>query len=98
MADGIKDKVAIIGMGCIRFGERWDKSEDDLVVDAVKLALEDSGVEHKDVEAAWFGTQFSGMTGLKLNMPAKFQYIPCTRFVYIVDILRLGYLRRFYRQ
>jgi acetyl-CoA C-acetyltransferase len=79
MADGIKDKVAIIGMGCVKFGERWDKSENDLIVDAVKLALEDSGVEHEDIEAAWFGTQFSGMTGLKLNMPMKFQYIPATR-------------------
>ena len=24
MATGIKDKVAIIGMGCSQFGERWD--------------------------------------------------------------------------
>jgi len=24
MASGIRDKVAIIGMGCARFGERWD--------------------------------------------------------------------------
>ena len=79
MADGIKDKVAIIGMGCVKFGERWDKGENELVVDAVKLCLEDAGVEHKDIQAAWFGTQFSGMTGLKLNMPMKFQYIPVTR-------------------
>ena len=78
-AEGIRDKVAIIGMGCIKFGEIWDKGEDDLIVDAVKLALEDSGLEHKDIEAAWLGTQFSGTTGLKLNMPMKFQYIPVTR-------------------
>ena len=25
MAEGIKDKVAIIGMGCTKFGELWDK-------------------------------------------------------------------------
>ena len=24
MASGIRDKVAILGMGCSRFGERWD--------------------------------------------------------------------------
>jgi len=23
MAEGIRDKVAILGMGCTRFGERW---------------------------------------------------------------------------
>ena len=30
MADGIKDKVAIIGVGCTKFGERWDASAGDL--------------------------------------------------------------------
>ena len=33
MASGIRDKVAIIGMGCSRFGERWDCGPDDLMVD-----------------------------------------------------------------
>ena len=32
--ESIKDKVAIIGMGCTKFGELWDKSEDDLLVEA----------------------------------------------------------------
>jgi len=36
---GIRDRVAIIGMGCTRFGERWDRSADDLVVDAVTEAV-----------------------------------------------------------
>ena len=26
MAEGVKDKIAIIGMGCTKFGERWDAS------------------------------------------------------------------------
>src|ERR1700756_4981224 len=30
MATGIKDKVAIIGMGCSRFGERWDAGTEAL--------------------------------------------------------------------
>jgi acetyl-CoA C-acetyltransferase len=79
MAEGIKDKVAVIGMGCIKFGELWNKAEDDLIVDAVKKAYEDSGLSEKDIQAAWFGTQFSGMTGLKLNMAMKLQYKPVTR-------------------
>ena len=29
---GIKDRVAIVGMGCTQFGEHWDKSADDLLV------------------------------------------------------------------
>ena len=34
MAKGIRDKVAIIGMGCSRFGERWDAGPDDLMLEA----------------------------------------------------------------
>ena len=32
---GIRDRVAIVGMGCTTFGEHWDKSTDDLLIDAV---------------------------------------------------------------
>ena len=31
---GIKDQVAIVGMGCTPFGEHWDKGADDLLIDA----------------------------------------------------------------
>ncbi len=31
---GIRDRVAIVGMGCTRFGELWDKGVDDLLTDA----------------------------------------------------------------
>ena len=34
MPSGIKDKVAILGMGCSRFGERWDANAEDLMVEA----------------------------------------------------------------
>ena len=43
MARGIKDKVAILGMGCSKFGERWDKEADDLMVEAFEEALKDAG-------------------------------------------------------
>jgi acetyl-CoA C-acetyltransferase len=75
----IKDKVAIVGMGCTKFGERWDKSVDDLICDATYEAFEDAGVEPKDIEAAWLGTVFSGQTALSLSAPLKLQYIPVTR-------------------
>ena len=75
----IKDKVAIIGMGCTKFGELWDKSVDDLIIDAAYEACEDAGIELKDIEAAWLGTVFSGQTALSLSSPLKLQYIPVTR-------------------
>jgi acetyl-CoA C-acetyltransferase len=75
----IKDKVAIIGMGCTKFGELWDKSVDDLITDAAYEACEDAGVDLKEMEAAWLGTVFSGQTALSLSSPLKLQYIPVTR-------------------
>ena len=56
MASGIKDKVAIIGMGCSRFGERWDMGGEDLMVEAFTECLADAGIEKKDIQAAWLGT------------------------------------------
>ena len=56
MALGIKDKVAIIGMGCTRFGERWDMGGEELMVEAFTECLADAGIEKKDIQAAWVGT------------------------------------------
>ena len=54
---GIADKVAIVGMGCTKFGERWGEGPEDLLVEAAQEAFEDAGVEAKDIDAAWFGPQ-----------------------------------------
>ena len=50
-SNGIRDKVAIVGMGCTAFGEHWDKSVDDLLVEAVKEASTTSGIPLADVDA-----------------------------------------------
>src|SRR6202167_1651883 len=76
---GIKDRVAIIGMGCTKFGEHWDKGPDDLLVDAASQAYESAGVEPNDVDAYWLGTMGSGISGLTLSEPLKIQYKPVTR-------------------
>ena len=47
MATGIKDKVAIIGMGCSKFGERWDAGTEQLLTEAFGEALKDAGVREK---------------------------------------------------
>ena len=56
MAKGIKDKVAILGMGCSKFGERWDKEADNLMVEAYTEAIADAGIDTKQIEAAWLAT------------------------------------------
>ena len=45
MAKGIRDKVAIIGMGCSRFGERWDCGPEELMLESYTEALADAGIE-----------------------------------------------------
>ncbi|MGQ9556549.1 MAG: acetyl-CoA acetyltransferase [Desulfurispora sp.] len=76
---GIKDRVAIVGMGCTRFGEHWDKSLEDLMVEAAYEAYASAGVEPGDIEAYWFGTCNSGFCGITLSGPLKIQYKPVTR-------------------
>jgi acetyl-CoA C-acetyltransferase len=76
--ESIKDKVAIVGMGCTKFGENWNKSVDDLIIDAAHEAYQDAGVEQKDIQAAWFGTTRL-ITGENLAGVLKFDYIPVTR-------------------
>jgi len=62
MATGIKDKVAIIGMGCTRFGELWDTNAEDLIIDAFVECLEDAGIEKKEIQAAWWGCHYRDNT------------------------------------
>ena len=32
--ESIKDKAAIVGMGCVKFGENWGQSLEDMIIDA----------------------------------------------------------------
>jgi acetyl-CoA C-acetyltransferase len=83
MATGIKDKVAIIGMGCTKFGERWDVGAEELMVEAFEECIEDAGIEKKDIGAAWFGSCMDevnvGKSALPLSLALRLPMIPVTR-------------------
>ncbi|HIF08781.1 MAG TPA: acetyl-CoA acetyltransferase [Sneathiellales bacterium] len=83
MASGIKDKVAILGMGCSKFGERWDKNADDLIVEGFQEAIADAGIERDQIDAAWFATAIEevhvGKSGVPLAEALGLDYIPVTR-------------------
>jgi len=83
MATGIRDKVAIIGMGCSQFGERWDCGPDDLMVEAFGEALKDAGIERDRIDAAWLGVFFdeqnTGKSALPMSMALRLPNIPVTR-------------------
>ncbi|MEM9037912.1 MAG: acetyl-CoA acetyltransferase [Actinomycetota bacterium] len=78
-SNGIKDQVAIVGMGCTPFGEHWDRSLDDLMVDATQEAFTSSGISQDQIDAYWFGTLGSGVSGLTLSRPLNIDYKPVTR-------------------
>ncbi len=76
---GVRDKVAIVGMGCTRFGEHFDKGLDELLLEATDEALASAGVARDDVDAFWLGTAQSGMSGLLLSRPLHLVGKPVTR-------------------
>ena len=83
MATGIKDKVAILGMGCSRFGERWESGAEELMVEAFNEAIGDAGVDVSEIDAAWFSTHYEeinvGKGGLPLSIALRLPNIAVTR-------------------
>jgi acetyl-CoA C-acetyltransferase len=83
MAIGIKDKVAILGMGCSKFGERWDAGSPELMAEAFEESLADAGIERGQIEAAWFGCWGDGINVGNSSIPAamalRLDGIPVTR-------------------
>jgi len=83
MASGIKDRVAIIGMGCARFGERWNDDAETLMVEAFDEATKDAGVDVSQIDAAWLGVGFDaqniGPSGIPLSMALRLPNIAVTK-------------------
>ena len=79
MPGSIKDRVAIAGMSCTNFGELWNDSANDLMVEAAYGAYEDAGIEPEDIQAVFLGTVISGLNGMTISEPLRLQYIPVTR-------------------
>ena len=76
---GIRDKVAIVGMGCTRFTEHCDKGADLLAVEAANDAFRSAGVDKTEVDAYWLGTALSGASGMALSKPLELSGKPVVR-------------------
>jgi acetyl-CoA C-acetyltransferase len=78
-------KIAIIGVGCTRFGENFDQSYDDLAVDSTLEAVQDAGIDLDRIDGAWLSTAFpdagvwKGRSGMDLAEPLGLFDIPVTR-------------------
>ncbi|WP_340268037.1 acetyl-CoA acetyltransferase [Sphingobium mellinum] len=83
MATGIKDKVAILGMGCSQFGERWNADSSALMREAFDEALADAGIERSQIEAGWYGSALDNVNVGNSPIPAstalRLDGIPFTR-------------------
>ncbi|NWG03492.1 MAG: acetyl-CoA acetyltransferase [Syntrophaceae bacterium] len=83
MSTGINNKIVIIGMGCTKFGERWDASGEDLIVEAFRECLADAGIEKKDIQTAYLGTHYDemnlGKSAIPMAVILKLPFIPVTR-------------------
>ena len=83
MATGIRDKVAILGMGCSRFGERWDAEPAALMVEAFEECIADAGIDKNEIQAGWFSSAIEsvnvGPSALPLSIALRLPYIPVTR-------------------
>jgi acetyl-CoA C-acetyltransferase len=78
---GIKDRIAVAGVGATRFTEHYEKDQEDLLVEAVEEACTDAGIERKDIQAIWCGVyyRFTGLSGTTAADALRLYGIPSTR-------------------
>lgn len=78
---GIKDRIAVAGVGATRFTEHYEKDQEDLLVEAVEEACIDAGIERKDIQAIWSGNyyRFTGLSGTTAADALRLYGIPSTR-------------------
>src|SRR6476661_7046699 len=75
---GIRDRVAIVSVGCTNFGEQWNRSADDLLVEAVNETLSPLGLDKQDIDAYWLGTA-QRSCGITLAKPLELTGKPVSR-------------------
>lgn len=61
----MRDAVAVIGVGCTKFGDLFDKSYEDLICEAAFEAYADAGIDPAEIQAAYLGTYLPGPAGGK---------------------------------
>ncbi len=79
----IRDQVAVIGVGCTKFGDLYDKTYEDQVCEAAFAAYDDAGIDPEVIDAAYVGTYIphaqGGKAGISLADPLRLYGRPVTR-------------------
>lgn len=83
MTESIKNRVAIIGVGCTKFGDNFDLSYEEMAAEAAFQALDDARIEPERIGAAWLGTfspgQGHGKASVSLADAIRLYNKPITR-------------------
>ncbi len=83
MSKSLREQVAVLGVGCTKFGDNVDQSLSDMMVDAAQAACQDAGVTMDELQAAWLGTFSPGFNGGKATITLadslRFRGRPITR-------------------
>ena len=61
----MKDQVAVIGVGCTKFGDLFEHGYEDLICEAAFGAYADAKIDPADIQAAYLGTYMPGAAGGK---------------------------------
>lgn len=61
----MRNQIAVVGVGCTRFGDLFDRGYEDLICDAAFAAYDDAGIDPADIDAAYLGTYMPGPSGGK---------------------------------
>jgi acetyl-CoA C-acetyltransferase len=79
------NKVGIVGIGITKFGELWDYSYRDLITMAGVQAIEDAGIEGKEIQEIYGGSMSPGLFAFQEHISAMIvdysglRGIPATR-------------------
>ena len=78
--EGIRDKVSIVGAGCCQFGENWNQSPSDMIVDAAYEAYADAGIDRpqEQIDAVFTGSLYSNKGPHECSDALKLFHKPVT--------------------
>lgn len=78
-------KITVAGVGMTKFGELWDKSVFDLVLDAAKKAIDDSKIDPKKIDAVFV----ANMLASKLDNQDQLGAVATTLLGLLVPAFRI---------
>ena len=85
----LRDKASIVGVGCSAFAEHWDRSAEDLIVDAALEAYADAGIDEprRQIDAIYAGSLYAPMGPVHVTEALRL-YKPIT-MVYNLSLIHI---------